>query len=103
MVASHRRNVAKANAITGLIMALLQRFATECNARAPEALRPEICSVASRHYQRNILSDIQLQFKAVLVIPGLRYPTYCLWVSRFVTANVNFNFGTGRGKEDRER
>jgi hypothetical protein len=43
MVALQRRNVAtlqrcEGNAITGLIMALLQRFATECNARSAEAV-----------------------------------------------------------------
>jgi hypothetical protein len=44
MVALQHRNVptlqrCEGNAITGLILALLQRFATECNARAAEALR----------------------------------------------------------------
>jgi hypothetical protein len=44
MVALQRRTVAtsqrcESNAITGLILALMQRFATECNARADEALR----------------------------------------------------------------
>jgi hypothetical protein len=42
MDALQHRNVARlqrceGNAITGLILALLQRFATECNARAAEA------------------------------------------------------------------
>jgi hypothetical protein len=79
MVALQRRNVAtlqrcEGNAITGLILALLQRFATECNARAAEAVAT--CGVAASRL--TIISAIACRiygynFNAVLLIPNSRY------------------------------
>jgi hypothetical protein len=78
MVELQRRNVAtlqrcEGNAITGLILALLQRFATECNARAAEAVAT--CGVAESRL--TIISAIVCRIygynvNAVLLIPNSR-------------------------------